>query len=178
MTRIVLTYGLVSGLVVILASLGLILIGGDGHQGNVFLGYLIMLVGLSAILVGVKQHRDRALGGVIKFRTALAMGLGIAVLASLVYVAVWEVYMAATHYSFMDQYVAHSLAASRAAGVTGAAYQKLAGEMDGMRRNYADPLYRMAETFTEIFPVGLLIALVSAVLLRNPRFLPARALRA
>jgi hypothetical protein len=29
-------------------------------------------------------------------------------------------------------------------------------------------------TFVEIFPVGLLIALVSAGLLRNPRFLPAR----
>ncbi len=177
MTRIILTYGLVSGLVVILSSIGVILVGGDGHLANLYLGYLIMLVALSSILVGVKQHRDRALGGVIRFRTALLMGLGIAVVASLVYVAVWEVYMAATHYTFMDQYVARTLEARRAAGVSGAAYQKLVGEMDGMRRNYANPLYRMGETFTEIFPVGLLIALVSAALLRNPRFLPARALR-
>jgi hypothetical protein len=44
-----------------------------------------------------------------------------------------------------------------------------------MRRQYANPFYRLPETFLEIFPVGLLIALVSAVLLRNPRFLPARA---
>jgi len=33
----------------------------------------------------------------------------------------------------------------------------------------------MPITFTEIFPVGVLVSLVSAALLRNPRFLPARA---
>jgi hypothetical protein len=30
-------------------------------------------------------------------------------------------------------------------------------------------------TFVDIFPVGLLVALVSAALLRNPKLLPARA---
>jgi len=30
-------------------------------------------------------------------------------------------------------------------------------------------------TFIEIFPVGLLVALISAALLRNPKMLPARA---
>ena len=176
MTRIILTYGLTSGLVVIGASLGVILIGGGGgHQSNLFLGYLIMLVALSSILVGVKQHRDRALGGVIKFRTALGLGLGIAVVASLVYVAVWEVYLAMTHYAFMGQYTAKILEAKRAAGVSGADYAKAAQEMDAMRQQYANPLYRLPETFAEIFPVGLLIAIVSAALLRNPRFLPARS---
>jgi hypothetical protein len=47
--------------------------------------------------------------------------------------------------------------------------------MEALRRNYANPLFRMAITFTEIFPVGLVVALISAALLRNPRFLPARA---
>ena len=54
-----------------------------------FLSVLIMLVALSSILIGVKQHRDGALGGVIRFRTALAMGLGIALVASLALVAVF-----------------------------------------------------------------------------------------
>ncbi len=39
---------------------------------------------------------------------------------------------------------------------------------------YAKPWYRMPMTFAEIFPVGILVSLVSAALLRNPRFLPAR----
>jgi polyferredoxin len=175
MTRIILTYGLISGLVVILGILGTIVAsGGDAPHSSVWLGYLIMLVALSSILVGVKQHRDRTLGGVIRFRTALAIGLGIAVVASLAYVAVWEVYLAATHYSFMDQYAAAMLSAKRAAGVTGAAYAKAVADAETMRRQYANPLYRLPETFLEIFPVGLLIALASAALLRNPRFLPAK----
>jgi len=46
------------------------------------------------------------------------------------------------------------------------------GQGDDLHRN--NPLFRLPMTFVEIFPVGLLIALVSAGLLRNPRFLPAR----
>jgi hypothetical protein len=172
MTRIILTYGLISGVVVIAGILGSILLGG-GHS-SLWLGYLIMLAALSSILVGVKQYRDRDLGGVIGFGKALLMGLGIAVTASVAYVLVWEVYLAVTHYTFIDHYTASILAAKRAAGFTGAEYQKAVAEMETLRRQYANPLFRMPMTFIEIFPVGLLIALISAALLRNPRFLPAR----
>ena len=48
-------------------------------------------------------------------------------------------------------------------------------EMAAMKTNYANPLYRMPMTFIEIFPVGALVALVSAALVRNPKFLPAKA---
>jgi hypothetical protein len=176
MTRIIFTYGLISGLAIILTSLAVIVSFGDrgGALGYV-LGYLVMLVGLSSILVGVKQHRDQALGGVIRFWPAFLLGLGIAVVASLMYVLVWEIYLASTHYTFMDKYAANMLDAKRAAGVTGAAYAKAVAEADNMRRQYANPLYRLPETFMEIFPVGLLVAIVSAALLRNPKILPARS---
>ena len=175
MIRTILIFGLISGVIVgagMLASI--IFVGGGGHS-SLWLGYLVMLVALSAILVGVKSHRDRDLGGVIKFRTALLAGLGIAVVASVIYVAAWEAYLAITHYAFMDHYVASILAAKRAAGVSGAAYDKIAAEMETMRVQYRQPLYRFATTFIEIFPVGVLVAVVSAALLRNPRFLPARS---
>jgi len=174
-TRTILVYGSISGLVIILGIIATILPSGDAPHSSVWLGYLIMLVALSSILVGVRQHRDQVLGGVITFRIAALLGLGIALVASLVYVLVWEVYLALTHYAFMDQYVASTLATKRAAGVTGEAYAKLAAEMDEMRVSYRNPLYRLPMTFAEIFPVGLLVTLVSAGLLRNPRFLPAKA---
>jgi hypothetical protein len=47
--------------------------------------------------------------------------------------------------------------------------------MEAFKLQYANPMIRMPMTFAEIFPVGLLVSLVSAGLLRNPRFLPARA---
>lgn len=175
MARIIVTYGLISGLVIILGIMATLGLNSGAPHGEVWLGYLIMLAALSAILVGVKQHRDQALGGVIKFRTAFLLGLGIALVASLTYVAVWEVYLAATDYAFAEQYAAQTLAAKRAAGVTGPAYEKAVAEMQAFRAQYANPLIRLPITFLEIFPVGLLVALVSALLLRNPKFLPARA---
>ena len=174
MARIVLTYGLISGAIIIAGVLATIVLNGDAPHSNVWLGYLIMLVALSAILVGVKQHRDQALGGVIRFWPALGVGVAIALVAAAIYVVVWEIYLAATDYAFMEQYITQTLAQKRADGVTGAAYQKLAAQMDVMRVQYANPLFRIPMTFVEIFPVGLLVAVVSAGLLRNPRFLPAR----
>ncbi len=175
MTRIILVYGLISGLVIIFAILGtLVMFQGDPPHSNAFIGYLIMLVALSSIFVGVRQHRDRNLGGVIRFRTALGIGLGIAALAALAYILIWEVYLAATNYAFMDQYIAQTLEAKRAAGVSGEAWARAVAETEAMRVQYANPLIRVPITFAEIFPVGLIISLVSAALLRNPRFLPAR----
>jgi len=176
MLRIVLTYGLISGLVIVAGIIGASAAAESGlvHTGAWF-GYLVMLVALSSILVGMKQYRDEALGGVIRFRTGLVLGLGIAAVASVAYVAVWEAYLAMTHYAFIGRYIEELLATRRAAGVTGAAYASLVAQMDDMRRQYANPLFRVPITFTEIFPVGAVVALVSATLLRNPRFLPARS---
>jgi hypothetical protein len=75
----------------------------------------------------------------------------------------------------MENYVAQMIEAERASGVTGAELDAFIAEMERMKRNYANPLFRLPMTFVEIFPVGLIIALVSAAVLRNPRVLPARA---
>ena len=174
MARIILTYGLISGTVIILGMIATIVFNQGAPHSNVWLGYLIMLVALSAILVGVKQHRDQNRGGVIRFWPAFLVGLGIAAAAGVAYVIIWEVYLAMTDYSFMDQYVAATLEAKRAAGVSGAAYEKAAADLEGMRVAYGNPLYRVPMTLVEIMPVGILVALVSAALLRNPRFLPAK----
>ena len=175
MIRIILTYGLISGVVAIVGIIGSMSVSFGIPHSDVWMGYLIMLVALSAILVGVKQHRDRALGGVIRFWPALLVGLGIAAVATVAYVAVWEIYLAATHYAFVDQYAAQVLGAKRAAGVTGAAYAKAIAEVDGFRQLYANPLMRMLSTSAELAPVAVLVAVVSAALVRNPKFLPARS---
>jgi hypothetical protein len=132
-----------------------------------------MLVALTLIFVGVKRYRDVERGGVIRFLPALGMGLGIAVVAAVLYVATWEVYLAATDYAFMDEYLASIAEQRRAAGLSEAALAQEMAEFEWMRSAYANPFMRIPITFLEILPVGLLVALVSAALLRNPRLLPA-----
>ncbi|MDP3379750.1 MAG: DUF4199 domain-containing protein [Brevundimonas sp.] len=175
MARIIFIYGLVAGLIIIAGIIGTIVLAGDQPHGNVWLGYLIMLLGMSAVFMGVKRYRDRERGGVIRFLPALGVGLAIALVASLAYVLVWEVYLAMTDHAFMDQYITATLEARRAEGLSGEAYRKLEASYREMALAYQSPLYRLPMTFVEIFPVGLLVSVVSAILLRNSRFLPARA---
>jgi hypothetical protein len=78
-----------------------------------------------------------------------------------------------TDYKFMDQYIAGIMRARQAAGMSGAALAEEMAKLESMRADYANPLFRIPMTFLEIFPVGLLVSLVSALLLRNPKLLPA-----
>ncbi len=176
MLRISLVFGSIAGLIVILVLIaGLTVLKGQHFLTTEWFGYLTMIVALSMIFLGIKRHRDQALGGVIKFLPAFGLGLGIAVVAGVIYTLAWEIYLAASGYHFMDGYVAAVIAAKKAHGVTGAALAAEIAELNAMKAQYANPLFRLPMTFLEIFPVGLLIALISAAVLRNPRVLPARA---
>jgi hypothetical protein len=175
MSRIILTYGIVAGLIVIV-PMSLMLSNAEPGSAATshFTGYLIMLLALSLIFFGVKRRRDRDLGGVIRFVPALLAGLGISAVAGVVYVIGWEITLAVTDFAFIDSYSTATIEAARAKGASAAEIEAVAAKMDEFRVQYANPLIRLPFTFVEIFPVGLLVSLISAALLRNSRFLPAR----
>ena len=174
MLRAILIFGVIAGLAIACTMFPLIVFAG-GHGGSWALtGYLIMLVALSLIFVAVKRHRDLQLGGVIKFLPAFLMGLGISFVSGIVYVIGWEITLALTHYSFAGDFAQAAIEAARAKGAPQAEIDELAAQMAEFTEMYANPLYRLPMTFSEIFPVGLLVSLVSAGLLRNRRFLPAQ----
>jgi hypothetical protein len=172
--RYIALYGALSGAVVIATLLAGLIFGTSSIFSSETFGYLVMLVAMTFIFVGIKRYRDVELGGVIRFGRALALGLGIAAMAGVVYVVVWEIYLASTNYAFIDGYIASVLRSHEAAGLTGAALDAKREELATLRTQYGQPWFRIPMTFLEIFPVGLLVALVSAGLLRNPRLLPAR----
>ncbi len=174
MGRIIAIYGVISGVIVIIGMYTSIALVSDHGMMGMIAGYLSMLVALSFVFVGVKRYRDVDLGGVITFWKALGVGIGIALVSSLFYVLSWEVYNAATGGTFMAQYVASQIESMRAAGKSAAEIAQFSSEMQAFAEQYKNPLFRMAMTFTEISPVALLMPVVSAALLRNSRFLPAR----
>lgn len=163
MTKTILRYGILGGLVVAVPWMVYMLtLPADGPMPHsMVLGYTVMLIALSTVFLGIKQYRDQALGGVIGFGKALLLGLGISLVASLVYVIGWEIDTAFSKFNFTEAY------AKMLGGDTPEAKQFVA--------MYSQPLVRMAFTFIEIFPVGMLVSLVSAGLLRNSRFLAARS---
>ena len=172
--RYVLVYGVIGGAIVVSVISATIALDMTNHTTSMWFGYLVMLVGMSLIFVGVKRYRDVECGGVVRFGRAFALGLGIAVVAGLIYALGWELYLATTGYDFMASYSEAIAKSMRAEGASDAAVAAKMAEMREMAVSYRNPLFRIPLTFIEIFPVGLLVALVSAILLRNPKLLPAR----
>lgn len=175
--RLVLLYGIIAGLIVGIPVDWLALSRTPAWvSGNMMLvTYLVMIIGLTAVFLGIKHYRDKALGGVIRFVPALLVGLGISAVASLIYALCWEVSLALSGLDFAGSYAKQMIEAARAKGASPAELQKVIADAEAFAKSYANPFYRISVTFLEIFPVGVLISLISAGLLRNPRLLPARA---
>lgn len=175
MKRYIIIYGIISGAVIILSMILSLTLSdmSEGTQMAEWLGYLIMIVAFSMIFIGIKRYRDQELGGVIKFGTAFKLGLGITLIASLIYVVIWEINLVVTDYAFIDEYTEAIIEARKSEGLEGPALEKLTAEMTEMKTKYSNALFRIPITFSEIFPVGLVIALIAAGILRNSKVLPA-----
>ena len=175
MQKIAITYGILSGTITIATLiLGLVISDGGSFLSSEIFGYLTMIVALSMIFIGIKRYRDQQLGGVIRFLPAFAMGLAIALIAAIIYTFVWELYLMTSGYDFIDSYVNSAIEAKRAAGLSADKLAQEIAALEEMRSDYGKIYIRVPMTFLEIFPVGLIIALLSAALLRNPKILPAR----
>jgi hypothetical protein len=176
MFKLILRYGVIAGLIIGIPMVWRMLAAKPGEVPVVgmALTYLVMLVALTAVFLGVKAYRDKVLGGVIRFLPALGVGLGISAVASLVYVVCWEFSSAYSSFDFIAFYKAYMIDAVKATNPTQEALQKAIADAEEFAVMYANPLYRIPMTFIEMFPVGILVSLVSAAILRNPRVLPAR----
>lgn len=177
MKAIALKYGALAGIVIVSVITLPYLMGAEsGHLfGSELMGYSVMLLGFSLVFFGIKRYRDQELGGVIRFGTGVAVGLGITLTASLIYVVVWELYLSLTEYAFIDIYTRSAIAGLEAEGLSGAELQAEIAGFEKMKESYGNPFFRLPITFLEIFPVGTLITLVSAAVLKNSKVLPADA---
>jgi|CXWL01.1.fsa_nt_gi hypothetical protein len=170
MKHIVLKTGLVAGAVLILEmaiTLPLCMRGAIDFDYSALVGYTAMVLAFILIFFGIRSYREEVGGGTISFPRAFQVGILITVIASAGYVLAWEVIYWGFWPDFLDQYSMHMLAKARAAGATAEAIQAMQAEMTHFAELYANPLYNVGLTFLEVFPVGLLVTLVSAAILRR-----------
>ncbi len=178
MLRRIVIYGVIGALIVGAFMVAGTLTWADGGQtppeNGVVVGYLTQLVALAVVFIGVKAHRDNALGGVIKFFPAFGVGVAIAAIASLGWVIAWEIVLTMTKLDFPALMRESMLAEAQARGASEAEIQKVIADADGLAKMYGVAPVRWAITYIEMFPVGVLVSLICAALLRNSRFMPAR----
>ena len=167
MERIILTYGIIAG--VIVSAMMWITLGDGKHdfENGELIGYTTMVIALSAIFFGVRTYRDKHLGGGITFGRAFLIGLSITVVASTLYVASWMIMSATMEQDFMASYMEHTRSKLER---DGASAEEVDAQMEEMRvfgELYKNPLVKIGFTYLEILPVGLLVSLLCAAMLKR-----------
>lgn len=169
MKKTILTYGLISGAVaaVLMVCSALYYRNNMDNGNGAIWGYAGILLSMVFVFLGVRAYRDNVLEGAITFGKAFQVGILIAIISCLCYVVTWMVVYETIMPDFMDQYIAHSLEQMKAAGASAEKIAATVKEMDHYKAMYQNPLTRFALTFLEPFPMGFLVTLISAGVLRR-----------
>ena len=169
MRRYALIFGSIAGLVLVMMMfVAAPFLGENANYDTAeWLGYISMIVALSAIFIGIKSYRDKESGGFITFGNAFKVGLFITLVASVFYVAGWMLYINTSETNFMDKYYEQNIEKIRSSGDAEADIQARIADMEKQRESYKNPLVQVGFTFIEIFPVGLLITIISATILKK-----------
>lgn len=170
MKKIILTYGFIAGAIaagLMFATMPLLQNGTIDYNNGEFVGYTGMVVSLSMVFFGIKSCRDNDYGGQITFGRAVKVGLIITLIASLMYALAWEVCYHTFASDFLDKMQEHQVEEIRKNGGGAAEIEQAVRQIETIKDWYRNPLLRFGITMTEILPVGLIITLLSAGLLRK-----------
>ena len=169
MKKIVIVNGIVAGLIV--AAMFLITMELYHNQGNydggMLIGYASMLLAFSLIFVAIIRFRDKYNNGIISFGKAFRIGLYITLIASTIYVVAWLIDYYVFIPDFADKYAAHMLEKLKSSGASTAEIASTTKQMDSFKEMYKNPVLVVLFTYIEILPVGLLLSLIAALVLKR-----------
>lgn len=169
MKKNVLIYGLMSGLIIsVLMAINLTMCINSGNfDSSIVVGYASMLIAFSMIFVGIKNYRDKYNGGVISFSKAFKVGFFIALIASTIYVLVWLIEERLFFPDFMEKYTAHELSKLQSSGISATELASKTKELEQAKEWYKNPVLKILMTYIEILPVGLIVSLICALILKR-----------
>ncbi|MFM6924017.1 MAG: DUF4199 domain-containing protein [Ferruginibacter sp.] len=169
MKKIVIVNGVIGGLItagMFLVTMGLYHKNGN-FDGGMWVGYASMLLAFSLIFVAIIRFRDKYNGGTISFGKAFRIGLYITLIASTIYVLTWLVDYYVFIPDFAEKYAAAAIDKMKATGASAEKIAATAKEMDSFKELYKNPIMVILFTYLEILPVGLLLSLVAALVLKR-----------
>ncbi|MEO7265247.1 MAG: DUF4199 domain-containing protein [Ferruginibacter sp.] len=172
MKKIIILHGLVAGIV--MSVLMLFSVNSMSHrEGNfdydksLLIGYAAMLIGFSLVFVGIRNYRNKYNAGVINFGKAFKIGIMITLIASSIYVVAWLIDYFFFIPDFMEKYSAHEIDKLKSNGASLVEIEKQTQEMADFARIYKNPFFNAMITYVEILPVGLIVSVISAFILKR-----------
>ncbi len=177
MRKIIVTFGLISGAISSLMMIALVTFGGwIGFDRGAIIGNTSIVLSFLMVFFGIRTYRDNIGNGQITFSRAFAVGLSITLISCIIYVVTWEVIYYNFLPGFWDAYGAHLVRKLTASGASPAAVQEKLQQVRKYKELYKNPFFNAAFTFIHPFPIGLVITLFSALVLRRtPKPQPERS---
>jgi uncharacterized protein DUF4199 len=171
MKKIVLTFGLIAGAILSAMMFATMPFHDKiGPDRGLVIGYTTMVLAFLLVFFGIRSYRENIGHGQISFARALGVGLLIMTIASVCYVLSWEIIYFKFLPDFVDKYAAQQVARVRASGKPPAEIEAELQSMKNMMTLYKNNIFfNLAITFLEPLPVGLVMTLISALILRRKR---------
>lgn len=164
MKKIILIFGVVIG--ALLSTNAIIhmniMYTNPDYKGNDVLGYVTLVVIFSLIFVGVRNYRNKYLGGTISFLQALKSGALICFIASTVYVTIGLSYYYLFAPDFIDVFTDFMIRHSAPDEV-----EATTAQMANFKEMYKNPLFAILVSYLEVLPIGMIVALVSALIVKK-----------
>jgi hypothetical protein len=154
--------GILGGIIVSIVMISMIyyMKTNPGQEPNAIVGFSSMLAFIFVIF-GIKQER-KINNGIITFKRAFLTGLGISFVISTIYVLVWLVIYYNFFPDFMDQYSEMVLKNANPEELSVKTF-----EMNQMKEWYKNPLMIILLTYMEIFPIGIVVSLIGALIFKK-----------
>jgi len=168
MKKTVLTFGFISGAVAAATMLATVPFADKiGFDKGEILGYTTIVLSALLVFFGVRSYRENVGGGRLSFGRGVAVGILITLISSVCYVATWEVVYYKLMPDFAEKYAAHMVERAKASGASQQKLDETERRAKEFKQMYDNPVINVAMTFAEVFPIGLVVTLLSAGILRK-----------
>jgi Protein of unknown function (DUF4199) len=167
MKKTVLKFGLISAALSSAMMLATVpFIDRLGFDKGAIVGYTAIVLSFLLVFFGVRSYRA-ANGGRLSFGRGFLVGLLITLISCAGYVITWEFLYFTVMQDFGQKYATYSIEHLKASGASQQAVEAHTRQMEDFKRMYDNPLMNAAMTFTEPFPIGLVVTVISAAVLRK-----------
>lgn len=168
MKKILFNYGIIGGAIISALMAFSILKYNDvvNFNDNMIYGFSIMLIAFVLPFISVWKLRKSSAED-FQFKKAIVLGLGVSLIASIMYVLTWEVVFNVYIPNFMEKYSEFCIKQLVDSGASADAIAAKQSEMAHQTIMYVKGWYRMGLTFMEVFPVGLIASFIAALTIRK-----------
>lgn len=171
MKKIVLTFGVIGGLIaaVLMAGVMAPLMHRNGFEYGLVIGYATIIAAMLPIFFGIRAYRETVGGGTISFGRAFLVGILISLIACFFYIVTWEIVYFGFFPNFLDNWAVSQANQMRAQGASPEAINAAVKQITDMKVWYNNPFFNALATLVEPLPVGILITLISSLILRKKK---------